>query len=374
MNADVTLVDVSKAFGSVQAVDGVSIEVEPESFLTLLGPSGCGKTTILKMIAGFEDPDHGDIFIRGERVNRKPPYRRDTAMVFQNYALFPHMTVAQNVGFGLRYRKVESRDQVPRVAGALEQVGLSGYADRYPTQLSGGQQQRVALARAIVTRPALLLLDEPLSNLDLRLRQQMRQELRALQREVLITTIYVTHDQTEAFSMSTKIAVMNQGKVIQVGSPTDIYMQPASEFVVMFIGESNRFPCVVADEEHGFIVVNTDEGLRFHVLATSDDGSRHPVGGRFQLFFREEQARILREGGGRNAFPSVVEAVQNLGSMMVYTLGLSNGAKVRATVPTTRTNRAGIGEAVVVDVDPGDCILIPVDRPQPPGLKPHAGG
>jgi ABC-type Fe3+/spermidine/putrescine transport system ATPase subunit len=363
MNPDVSLVSITKKFGDVCAVDEVSLDVEPESFLTLLGPSGCGKTTILKIIAGFESPDHGDVLIRGERVNARPPYRRDTAMVFQSYALFPHMTVAQNVGFGLRYRGVDRREQPSRIEAALTQVGLDGFGARYPSQLSGGQQQRVALARAIVTRPALLLLDEPLSNLDLRLRQQMRGELRAIQREVRITTIYVTHDQTEAFSMSTKIAVMNRGRVVQVGTPQDIYLRPASEFVVGFIGESNRFQCTAVGDEGQVLVVRTDEDLTFRVERPVEGRRLSEGGDRFVLFFREEQAQILNDPTSANSFPGHVESVQNLGSMQTYTIALANGARIRSTVATMRANRVGLGDAVVVAVDPADCILIPGAQP-----------
>jgi ABC-type Fe3+/spermidine/putrescine transport system ATPase subunit len=361
VNPDVSLVDISKAFGDVRAVEDVSLEVEPESFLTLLGPSGCGKTTILRLIAGFERPDRGSVYIRGERVNSRPPYRRDTAMVFQSYALFPHMTVAQNVGFGLRYRHVASHEQPARIGAALAQVGLEGYERRFPSQLSGGQQQRVALARAIVTRPALLLLDEPLSNLDLRLRQQMRSELRAIQRDVRITTIYVTHDQTEAFSMSTKIAVMNHGRVVQVGFPQDIYLRPASEFVVTFIGESNRFACTAVGQESQVLTVRTDDDLTFRVqLAEKAVGNQ--VGQRFQLFFREEQARIAVGSTSVNSFVGNVEAIQNLGSMQTLTVTLANGARIRSTVATMRANQVAIGDTVVVAIDPADCILIPADR------------
>jgi ABC-type Fe3+/spermidine/putrescine transport system ATPase subunit len=359
VKSDVALKAVSKAFRGVPAVEDVSFEVAPESFFSLLGPSGCGKTTILRMIAGFLVPDRGDIYIRGDRVNRKPPYRRDTAMVFQNYALFPHMNVFDNVAFGLRYRGVESRDRAARVGSALEQVRLSGHELRYPSQLSGGQQQRVALARAIATQPALLLLDEPLSNLDLRLRQQMRSELRSIQREVRITTVYVTHDQAEAFSMSDKMAVMNNGRIAQIGSPDDIYFRPISDFVVTFIGETNRFLCTVVGHERGDVLVRTSNDLTFRVHVARDELSSHPEGIACELFFREEQARVVSAPGIANSFPSVVEAVQNLGSMITYTVRLLNGSKIRATTATTKANAAlSVGEDVFVEVDPADCILL----------------
>jgi ABC-type Fe3+/spermidine/putrescine transport system ATPase subunit len=360
MKTDVALTRVSKSFQGVRAVDDVSFEVAPESFFSLLGPSGCGKTTLLRMIAGFVQPDHGDIAIRDEVVNRKPPYRRDTAMVFQNYALFPHLNVFENVVFGLRYRGVEPRDRRGRVEAALEQVGLTGHDRRYPSQLSGGQQQRVALARAIVTRPALLLLDEPLSNLDQRLRQQMRTELRKIQKDVRITTVYVTHDQAEAFSMSDRIAIMHRGKILQLGSPDDIYLRPASEFVLTFIGETNKISCTVVGHDGDEAVVRSDNEMTFRVQA-DDALGKHPVGARRELFFRIEQARLNPVGGGVNSFPATVEAVQNLGAMLTITLRLKHGVALRVAAPTSKASVVRIGQEVYVEVDPRDCILVAMD-------------
>jgi ABC-type Fe3+/spermidine/putrescine transport system ATPase subunit len=358
MTADVAMAGVSKAFGEVQAVDNVSFEVEPESFFSLLGPSGCGKTTILRIIAGFETPDRGDVYIRGEQVNRRPPYRRNTAMVFQNYALFPHMTVYDNVAFGLRYRKVDQTVRGPKVGAALEQVGLTGLERRYPSQLSGGQQQRVALARAIVTQPALLLLDEPLSNLDLRLRQRMRSELRGIQREVRITTIYVTHDQAEAFSMSSRIAVMDKGQILQIGTPDDIYLRPANEFVLNFIGETNSYSVSVISRSTDEVTVKADDDIIFRLQVPPEEAGGVAVGDDRQLFFREEQARLTRSPGSGNVFPCVVEAIQNLGSMRTLTVRVGTRSRIRATVPTTNENRLAVGDAAFVEVDPVDCVLI----------------
>lgn len=358
MTADVALVGVCKQFGNVRAVDDVSFEVQPGTFFSLLGPSGCGKTTILRTIAGFLTPDRGDVNIRGACVNRKPPYRRDTAMVFQNYALFPHMTIFDNVGFGLRYRGVDSRERASRVGHALERVRLSGLGRRYPSELSGGQQQRVALARAIVTEPAVLLLDEPLSNLDLRLRQQMRQELVGIQRDVRITAIYVTHDQAEAFSMSDTIAIMNHGKIVQAGSPDEIFRRPTSAFSVTFIGDTNRFACTVVERDRDGVRVRTDDGLVFRVLAPGRESLKYPEGTKCELFFREEQVTLAQTPGSGNTFPSVVDAVQNLGSMLTYTLRLTNGILIRGTVAATRANLLRLGDPVLVDVDPADCILV----------------
>ncbi|MGW0434208.1 ABC transporter ATP-binding protein [Micromonospora sp. NPDC003197] len=248
---DVTLESVSKRFaraGDTAAVDDVDINIAAGEFFTLLGPSGCGKTTTLRMVAGFYFPTSGRIRFGDEDVTRKPPNKRDTGMVFQNYALFPHMSVAQNVAYGLKIRKVGRADAQRRVEEALDQVHLGGYGNRRIDELSGGQQQRVALARALVIRPRTLLLDEPLSNLDAKLREETRVEIRRIQREAGITSIYVTHDQSEAMAMSDRIAVMESGRVQQIGSPQEIYHQPANTFVARFIGRSNvlSLPVVAA--------------------------------------------------------------------------------------------------------------------------------
>ena len=235
----VTLEDVVKRFGDVVAVDGVTLDVAPGEFFSLLGPSGSGKTTCLRMIAGFEQPTGGRILLDGRDVSDLPPFERDVNTVFQDYALFPHMTVAQNVGYGLMVRKVPRDDRSGRVADALEMVRLQHLGNRKPGQLSGGQRQRVALARALVMRPKVLLLDEPLGALDLKLRQAMQIELKEIQQEVSLTFIYVTHDQEEALTMSDRLAVFNQGKVEQVGSPAEVYERPATAFVAGFIGVSN---------------------------------------------------------------------------------------------------------------------------------------
>ena len=235
----VRLAAVRKLYGDVVAVDHVELSIETDEFFTLLGPSGSGKTTCLRMIAGFERPDEGAVELRGRDVTDVPPFERDVNTVFQDYALFPHMSVGENVEYGLRIKKVSKEERGRRTAEALELVRLEGYEGRRTTQLSGGQRQRVALARALVNRPAVLLLDEPLGALDLKLRQQMQHELRTIQSEVGITFIYVTHDQEEALTMSDRMAVFNNGRVEQVGAPADVYERPANEFVAGFVGVSN---------------------------------------------------------------------------------------------------------------------------------------
>lgn len=267
-------------FGDYQALRGVNLRVEPGEFVTLLGPSGSGKTTLLRIIAGLLQPTEGRVYVDGRDVTRLPPEKRSMGFVFQNYALFPHMSVFENVAFPLKVRKVPGGEVKQRVAAALHLVQLSGLEKRYPSQLSGGQQQRVALARAIVFRPTVLLMDEPLGSLDKRLRQELQIEVRHLQKEVGITTIYVTHDQEEAFSMSDRIVVMNHGTVLQVATPAEVYNNPSDAFVAHFVGDLNYFrgDLVVASGETG--VLRTADGLEFPVqLSGVDAGTRRLVCG-----------------------------------------------------------------------------------------------
>jgi len=270
----VTLESVSKRFPGAggAAVDDVDLSIEAGEFFTLLGPSGCGKTTTLRMIAGFYFPSSGRIRFGDEDVTRKPPNRRDTGMVFQNYALFPHLTVAQNVGYGLKIRKIRGAEARRRIDEALRQVHLDGYGDRRIDQLSGGQQQRVALARALVIRPRTLLLDEPLSNLDAKLREETRTEIRRIQREAGITSIYVTHDQAEAMAMSDRIAVMEGGRVRQVGTPREIYHRPATAFVARFIGRSNVLELPVLAARADSVDVRLPGGATRTVAAPAEHG------------------------------------------------------------------------------------------------------
>ncbi len=237
--AAIRLRGLTRSFGEVTAVDGVDLDVVDGEFLTLLGPSGSGKTTVLRMIAGFERPDGGTIELAGVDVTNQPPYSRDVNTVFQDYALFPHMSVQKNVEYGLKVKKVPAAERARRAKETLESVRLSGYGDRAPSQLSGGQRQRVALARSLVNRPKVLLLDEPLGALDLKLREQMQVELKEIQRDVGITFVFVTHDQDEALTMSDRIAVFNEGRIAQLGTPSDVYEHPATAFVAGFVGTSN---------------------------------------------------------------------------------------------------------------------------------------
>ena len=278
---------MSKRFGDTVAVAELSLEVAKGSFTTLLGPSGCGKTTTLRLLAGFFEPDAGEVLIGGVRQNGVPPNRRNVSMVFQDYALFPHMSVEQNVSYGLRLRRVEAAERVRRVNAVLEFLGLQALSARHPFELSGGQQQRVALGRSIVTRPDVLLMDEPLSNLDAKLRVRVRSELQSIQRELGITTIYVTHDQDEALSLSDRVAVMAEGRLQQYSDPWDVYHAPANRFVADFVGYVNVLPGRVTDVGEGTATVSLAE-LGVAGLVCRDPASRASLGSRVGVMVRPE--------------------------------------------------------------------------------------
>jgi ABC-type Fe3+/spermidine/putrescine transport system ATPase subunit len=307
---------VTKTFGSVVAVDDVSFEIPRGAFATLLGPSGCGKTTTLRMIAGFYDPDRGDIVLGGRRINELPAHRRGTAMVFQDYALFPHMTVKDNVSYGLRLAHVGKDERERRVAETLQFVGLTGLESRWPSQLSGGQQQRVAVARALVLRPEILLLDEPLSNLDAKLRVQLRWELRTLQQRLRMTFVYVTHDQDEALTLSDWIAVMNAGKVEQAGTPWEIYYHPKTSFLADFVGAVNLVPGTVRELRGGQAVVAFGERT-LAVPVPTDVALRQ--GAEVRLCVRPEALGLSASAAGDGAaLPGRVARKAFLGDLMRY--------------------------------------------------------
>ena len=306
-----------KSFDGAAAVRDLHLVAAPGAFLALLGPSGCGKTTTLRLIAGFERPDAGEIRINGRDVRTLPPHRRDIGIVFQSYALFPHKTVFENIAYGLVRRRVARPELQARVRDAIELVRLNGLEQRYPRQLSGGQQQRVALARAIVIRPSLLLFDEPLSNLDAKLRLNMRSEVRRLQRHLGITTVFVTHDQEEALSMADQVVVMNQGRVEQVGAPEEIYTSPANLFVAGFIGQATLLPVSVVSAAAG--TVSLQCGTVLHM--TRCDPSM-PVGTAGTLVLRPEDIRLVREDEPATGTMNVVEGLVNesiyLGAVRQY--------------------------------------------------------
>jgi len=288
--------------GTVIALDNLSLAVRSNEFITLLGPSGCGKTTLLRAVSGFEDLDSGVISIDGHNVERMPPYRRPVNTVFQSYALFPHMNVADNVGYSLTVARVERQERARHIGQALEMVGLSGMERRMPRQLSGGQQQRVALARAIINRPKLLLLDEPLSALDRNLRQTMQLELKNLQHELGISFVFVTHDQGEALTMSDRIVVLNDGRIQQMGTPTEIYDHPSCAFVAGFIGESNLFEATVVEQEGDITVLQGNDNLLLRVLSRDLE-----VGAPATVLIRPEKFTLLPAAGDRPAGGSVIQ-------------------------------------------------------------------
>ena len=304
--------DAVKAYGKLRVVDGVSLRVAPGEFVTLLGPSGCGKTSLLNMIAGFFPPTSGQILLAGRDVTHTAPYVRNVGVVFQNYALFPHMTVAQNIAFGLQERRMPRPEIARRVAGALDMVKLGDFGQRRPAQLSGGQQQRVALARALVIEPQLLLMDEPLSALDKNLRTQMQIEIKQIQRQTGIAAIFVTHDQNEALSMSDRIAVLKQGRIEQIGTARDIYGAPRSSYVASFVGDINRFPGTVAGTSDAETVVDLGGGT---VLRASAARGKFTNGSKVEVFVRPEDMTItVAAPGQRNVLAGTVAAHSYQGS------------------------------------------------------------
>ena len=341
MAGDVKLEEVSKSFGDFKAVDNITLTIAGGSFVTLLGPSGAGKSTVLRMIGGFELPDSGRIYIGGNDVTDLPPYRRDVNTVFQSYALFPHMTVAENVAYGLRQDHVPREERRVRVKSALEMVQLLDYGHRKPAQLSGGQQQRVALARALVKRPSVLLLDEPLAALDRKLRQQMQVELKLLQNELGITFIFVTHDQEEALAMSDVIAVMRDGRVDQIGTPNDLYDRPSTAFVAGFIGQQNFF----AGQMRATGQLVAESGL---VVEAHQQTPRLDVGALGLAAIRPEylilSTREPKESA--NKLQARVIAIVMLGDMLEYVLQLANGMEIFARLPRNATERPEEGSMV----------------------------
>jgi len=324
--AAVVLEHLHKTFGAVTAVDDLNLGIEPGEFITFLGPSGSGKTTTLMMIAGFDYPSQGEIYIDSRPIVAVPPYRRGIGMVFQNYALFPHMTVAENIGFALKQRAVAKMEIADRVAGALDVVRLRGYEGRYPRQLSGGQQQRVALARAIIFRPRVLLMDEPLSALDKQLREELQFEIKRLHRQLGITFIYVTHDQREALIMSDRIAVMNEGRIAQVGSPSDLYDRPANRFVAAFIGESNFLEGTVAGTGGGKVTVSV-AGATVTAISSRELATGTPVVLAVRpekITFRDANPRV--HPSDLNVLPVIVRDVTFVGEMHRYVLEIGPSA------------------------------------------------
>ena len=354
MTAAVKLKGITKKFGDVTAVDNVDLNIEDGEFFSLLGPSGCGKTTTLRMIAGLEFPTEGSLSIFGEEVGTLAPNKRSVNTVFQNYALFPHLTVLDNVGFGLKMQGVDKGETRQRSMEMIELVQLEGLEDRKPSQMSGGQQQRVALARALVNQPKVLLLDEPLGALDQKLRQEMQLELKKLQRDVGISFVFVTHDQEEALTMSDRIAVMHEGKLLQVASPEEIYETPANRFVADFIGRTNLLEGTVSDSET--VILTNGIPIRAH--------SDFAAGTRVSISIRPERAKISQQNEDGNPLSSVngtVETITYLGNARVY------GVKFTwMSLEVREENRPGIelyepGTSITVSWD-HDAISVVADQ------------
>ena len=351
---------IFKRFGKVIAVEKMNFDIEEGSLVTLLGPSGCGKTTLLRMVAGLEEPTEGDIFIRGVRINNTPIHKRNLGMIFQNYALFPHKNIFDNVAFGLKYRDVSKEEIREKVARSLEMVRLPGVENRMPSQLSGGQQQRIAMARAIVIEPDVLLMDEPLSALDENLREEMRREVDNLQQLLGVTTIFVTHDQREALSMSDKILVMKDGRKQQEGTPAAVYNEPANHFVADFLGHSNFILGDVVDVENHHVNVKIETG---DTLLADNKGAfskGDPVemivrAQRFDVFPKDEFEPVE----GMNHFQGRIKDRSYMGGEVSYFIELGSDREIHV-ISMMRTRIYNIGEEVSIQVAPHHCHLIPM--------------
>jgi ABC-type Fe3+/spermidine/putrescine transport system ATPase subunit len=357
--SEVRMERVGKRYGDQWAVRDISLSIRPGELYTLLGPSGCGKTTLLRLLAGFITPDTGRIVVDDEPIDPVPPWKRDLGMVFQHYALWPHLTVFENVAFGLRERGVRGEPLRARVAAALEQVGLAGFEARRPSQLSGGQQQRVALARTLIIRPRLLLLDEPLSNLDAGLRLSMRLELGRLHRDVGITTLYVTQDQAEALALSTRIAVLNEGRIVQEGKPEDIYWRPRTRFVAEFVGAANLVPVRVVEVRDLGVVVESAGGSRIPVAS---GGHAWAVGDRGLLCLRPEALRLEEAERAAGGIRGKVAGHVFEGARQLYEVAIP-GAIVRVEMITSAQQGRSFkpGDDVKIEVSPETSVLLPAE-------------
>jgi ABC-type Fe3+/spermidine/putrescine transport system ATPase subunit len=354
----VTVDRVTKRFGALTAVDSVSLSVQPGSFTTLLGPSGCGKTTLLRIIGGFVEPDSGDVLIDGRSQAGLPAFRRNAGMVFQDFALFPHMTVAQNVGYGLRFQQPGRAAQQARVSETLAFLQLDGLAARYPHELSGGQQQRVALGRALAVQPQVLLMDEPLSNLDAKLRVRVRAELKSIQRQLGITTIYVTHDQEEALALSDTVAVMSAGRIRQSAAPRELYLQPGDRFVADVVGESNFLPVGQGRPEGDGWSVELF-GTRISVRGS---GGPEPAGQDLTLLVRPEWFRVAgagaaAEAGGAALAARLLERAYH-GASEHYWFRLESGQTVLVELPAVGAPQLAEGDEVTLLLAPGQGVLV----------------
>ena len=359
-NVIVDIKDVNKIYGTNHVVKDLNLQVEEGEFLTLLGSSGCGKTTTLRMIAGFEEPTTGSIQVEGEPIEDKEPFERNVNTVFQSYALFPHKTIYDNVAYGLKMKKVPKKEIKERVTEMLEMVQLSGFEKRYPSQLSGGQKQRVAIARALINRPKVLLLDEPLGALDLKLRKQMQLELKLLQKKLHITFIYVTHDQEEALTMSDRIAIMHDGVMDQIGSPTDIYERPATKFVATFIGETNVFDGTIKSIVNGKAVIGIENGdvtTSGSVTETEEKNTGFSVGEFVTVSVRPEKLHFSAEPVEGFSVPALVKDYIYVGSVVKCLAVLPNGNEVKME-RLAGEELPKSGDKVFICWNPEDAVLI----------------
>jgi spermidine/putrescine transport system ATP-binding protein len=357
MDPMVELRNVTKRFGGFTAVDKIDLTIEAGEFLTLLGPSGCGKTTLLRMVSGFETPSEGSVWLAGADVTDLPPYRRDVNQVFQSYALFPHLTVKQNISFGLRMRKLAKPEIADRVRQVTDLVSLGGMEDRKPHQLSGGQRQRVALARAIVCQPKVLLLDEPLSALDAKLRQAMQMELKRLQKKLGITFVFVTHDQGEALTMSDRIAVVNRGRIEQIGNCADIYHAPRTSFVANFIGQANILGAQIVGVEGGFVRVRLAPGIEVRIAGEAGLAARQEL----LISIRPEKIHLQKtKPVGDNHFEAEVEDEVFKGATDELSLKTASGLALTAVVANESATQETFrkGEKVWCSLHPSDVVVV----------------
>ena len=349
--AGLELVGVKKAFGGTTVLDGMDLAVAPGEFVSLIGPSGCGKTTTLNIVAGFENPDQGEVWLGGSKITGLPSHRRGLGMVFQSHALFPHMTVAENIGFGLRMRKVADAEINRRVGRALEMVRLSGFEGRHPRQLSGGQQQRVGLARALAVQPKVILLDEPLSSLDAQLRRDMKSEVRRILKAVSTTSVYVTHDQEEALTMSDRIVLMNKGRIEQAGTPEEVYTHPVSEFATAFIGQASFLDGQVLDARSGRVAFGPAGTAVIRADLARRDGDR------IRLAVRPDRVGVSPQADDGTLTGTLITRTF-VGPILHCEIGMADGAALLAHVPAKAPLLTKPGDTVAIRVDPADWLVL----------------
>ena len=357
MSVSVQLNHITKAFDTMLAVNNISLTIAPGELFFLLGPSGCGKSTLLRVIAGFYHPDGGELRFDEEEMNNVPPHQRNTGMVFQNYALWPHMTVSENIEYGLRLRKLDKSIRNEKITTVLEMVEMFEYRDRPVNTLSGGQQQRIALARALVIEPSVLLLDEPLSNLDAALRQNLRDEIKEIHSRTQITTIYVTHDQVEAISMADRMAIMKDGVFVQVGTPREIYQSPADPFVASFVGETNFISGKIQEIVDGKATIETPVG----VLHTESVHHKFTPGQEVSCSIRPETIH-LNGNSTSNQLTAKVRAVTYLGRVEEYELRIADTLKLKAIIHNPGTNTKKPGETVNISISPKAIVPLPINN------------